>query len=88
MGFQVSRLWNAHDNRSNNNLAYQNHSGAGQCDSPHCKKGGLASGKQPVCWQQTTGSGERTFDEAAFRLNRRNKNLTLLSYSYCITGIL
>ena len=30
---------------------------------------------------------ERTLYEAAFRLNWRNMNLTLLSHSYCITGI-
>ena len=37
--------------------------------------------------QLTSGSGERTFFEAAFWLNWRTKNLTLLSYGYCITGI-
>lgn len=37
--------------------------------------------------QLTSGSGELTFDEEAFRLNQENENLTLLSYSYCITGI-
>ena len=36
--------------------------------------------------QLTSGSGERTPLEAALRLNRENKSLTLLSYSYCITG--
>jgi len=49
--------------------------------------GGLASGKQPMSLQLTPGSGERTFREAALRLNWRWENLTLLSYSYCITGI-
>lgn len=29
----------------------------------------------------------RTFNEAALWLNEEQKNLTLLSYSYCITGI-
>ena len=52
------------------------------------QKSGPASGKQPVCLQQTSGSGELTFLEAAFRLYWRNKNLTLLSYSYYIMGIL
>jgi len=37
--------------------------------------------------QLTSGSGERTFLEAALRLNWELENLTLLSYSYCITGI-
>jgi len=37
--------------------------------------------------QLTSGSGEQTFSEVALRLNRRTQNLTLLSYSYCITGI-
>ena len=55
--------------------------------SPYCWKGGPVSGKQPVSWQLTSGSGEQTFHEAAFRLNGRNKLLTLLSYSYCTTGI-
>ena len=32
-------------------------------------------------------SGGRTFHEAALRLNWSEKNFTLLSYSYCITGI-
>ena len=50
-------------------------------------KGGLSSGKQPMSLQLTSGSGERTYFEAAFWLNWRNKNLSLLSYSYCITGI-
>ena len=36
--------------------------------------------------QLTSGSGEQTFSEVALRLNRRTQNLTLLSYSYCITG--
>ena len=54
---------------------------------PSLLKGGLTSGKQPMSLQLTSGSGERTFREAAFRLNWRLENLTLLSYSYCITGI-
>ena len=37
--------------------------------------------------QLTSGSGGRTFYEAALRLNQEAENLTLLSYSYCITGI-
>ena len=37
--------------------------------------------------QLTSGSGELTKNEAALRLNRWDKSLTLLSYSYCITGI-
>jgi len=37
--------------------------------------------------QLTFDSGERTFLEAVLRLNKEQKNLTLLSYSYCITGI-
>jgi len=37
--------------------------------------------------QLTSGSGGRTFYEAALRLNQEVENLTLLSYSYSITGI-
>jgi len=37
--------------------------------------------------QLTSGPGEQTSYEAAFRLNKEGENLTLLSYSYCITGI-
>ena len=37
--------------------------------------------------QLTYGSGELTYFEAALRLNQEAENLTLLSYSYCITGI-
>ena len=37
--------------------------------------------------QLTSGSGGRTFHEAALRLNLEFENLTLLSYSYSITGI-
>jgi len=37
--------------------------------------------------QLTSGSGGRTFHEAALRLNQEVENLTLLSYSYSITGI-
>jgi hypothetical protein len=44
-------------------------------------------GKQLMSMQLTSGSGERTFQEATFRLNQERENLTLLSYSYCITGI-
>ena len=54
---------------------------------PSLLKGGLTSGKQPMSLQLTSGSGERTFFEAALRLNQEVENLTLLSYSYCITGI-
>lgn len=50
-------------------------------------KGGLLSGKQPLSLQLTFGSGERTFYEAALRLDKDEKNLPRLSYSYCITGI-
>jgi len=38
--------------------------------------------------QLTFGSGGRTFYEAALRLNQEFESLTLLSYSYCIMGIL
>ena len=51
------------------------------------QKSGPASGKQPVCLQQTSGSGELTFLAAAFRLCWGIKNLTLLSYSNYIMGI-
>jgi len=51
------------------------------------QKDGSALGKQPVSWQLTSVSGELTPIEAAFRLNKEFENLTLLSYSYCITGI-
>ena len=54
---------------------------------PLLLKGGLTSGKQPMSLQLTSGTGERTYGEAAFRLNWRNQSLALLSYSYCITGI-
>ena len=37
--------------------------------------------------QLTSGSGEQTKNEAALWLNQEVENLTLLSYSYCITGI-
>lgn len=37
--------------------------------------------------QLTSGSGGQTFHEAALRLNQEVENLTLLSYSYSITGI-
>ena len=36
--------------------------------------------------QLTSGSGELTYFEAALRLNQEDENLTLLSYSHCITG--
>ena len=44
------------------------------------------SGKQPMSLQLTSGSGEQTKNEAALWLNQEVENLTLLSYSYCITG--
>ena len=53
---------------------------------PSLLKGRSGSGKQPMSLQLTSGSGERTYHEAAFRLNKEAKSLTLLSYSYCITG--
>ena len=37
--------------------------------------------------QLTSDSGKLTYFEAALRLNQEVENLTLLSYSYCITGI-
>ena len=55
--------------------------------SPTAKRAIQHPGKQLMSMQLTSGSGERTFLEAAFRLNWRNKNSTLLSYSYCITGM-
>lgn len=54
---------------------------------PSLLKGRPGSGKQPMSLQLTSGSGGRTFNEAALWLNEEQKNLTLLSYSYCITGI-
>ncbi len=36
--------------------------------------------------QLTSGSGKQTKNEAALWLNQEVENLTLLSYSYCITG--
>ena len=54
---------------------------------PSLLKGRPGSGKQPMSLQLTSGSGGRTFCEAALRLNWRDENLTMLSYSYCITGI-
>ncbi len=48
-------------------------------------KGGLTSGKQPMSLQLTSSSEERTSHEAALRFNQEAENLTLLSYSYCIT---
>jgi len=59
----------------------------GRCENPSLQKGDLADGKQLMSMQLTSGSGGQTFNEAALRLNRRKKNLALLSYSYCITGI-
>ena len=75
MDFQAGRLGDTHDDRSISNLAYQNHSGADQCDVPYCEKGGPTPGKQPMSMQLTSGPGERTFSEAALRLNWRTKNL-------------
>ena len=37
--------------------------------------------------QLTSGSGELTPSEAASQPNKVIENLTLLSYSYCTTGI-
>ena len=54
---------------------------------PSLQKGGLTSGKQPMSLQLTSGSGEPTPYEVTFQSNKVMENLTLLSYSYCITGI-
>lgn len=43
--------------------------------NPSLQKGGLTSGKQPMSVELTSGTGERTFYEAALRLNRRRKEL-------------
>ena len=53
---------------------------------PSLLKGRPGSGKQPMSLQLTSGSGGRTLREATLRLNKEEKSLTLLSYSYCITG--
>lgn len=37
--------------------------------------------------QLTSGSGEQTKNEVVLWLNKEVESLTLLSYSYCITGI-
>lgn len=37
--------------------------------------------------QITSGAGEQTKCVAVFRIYERSENLTMLSYSYCITGI-
>ena len=55
--------------------------------NPSLRKGDLPAGKQLMSMQLTSGSGGQTIDEAALWPNRREKNLALLSYSYCITGI-
>jgi len=44
---------------------------------PSLQKGGPGSGKQLMSLQLTSGSGERTFNEAAFQLNEEKENLTL-----------
>lgn len=54
---------------------------------PSLLKGGSAPSKQLMSLQLTSGSGELTYNEAALRLNQEAENSTLLSYSYCITGI-
>ena len=61
----------------------------GQADaiSPTAERAAQHLGKQLMSMQLTSGLGERTFMEATLRLNQEGKNLTLLSYSYCITGI-
>jgi hypothetical protein len=56
--------------------------------NPSLQQGDLSSGKQPMSVELTSGTGERTFDEAAFRLNWRNKSLTLPTLQHSITGIL
>ena len=38
--------------------------------NPSLQQGGLASGKQPMSVELTSGTGERTFCEAALRLNK------------------
>jgi hypothetical protein len=38
--------------------------------------------------QLTSGSGEQTFDEAAFRFNKDEKSLSLPTQQHYITGIL
>ena len=50
------------------------------------KRAALSPAKQPMSLQLTSGSGEQTKNEAALWLNQEVENLTLLSYSYCITG--
>ena len=55
--------------------------------NPSLQKGGLTSGKQPMSVELTSGTGERTYYEAALRLNRRRKSLTLPTYQHYITGI-
>ena len=55
--------------------------------NPSLQQGGLTSGKQPMSVELTSGTGERTFYEAALRLNRRYKSLTLPTLQHYITGI-
>ena len=45
--------------------------------NPSLQQGDLSSGKQPMSVELTSGTGERTSYEAAFRLNWGGKNLAL-----------
>jgi len=70
----VNRLGNAHDNRSNNNLAYQNPP-EGEPLRTLTAKRAAAIRQTAIGLKRTTGSGEQTFYEAAIRLNEERKNI-------------
>lgn len=55
--------------------------------NPSLQQGGLTSGKQPMSVELTSGTEERTFYEAALRLNRSDKSLSLPTLQHYITGI-
>ena len=55
--------------------------------NPSLQQGDLTSGKQPMSVELTSGTGERTLHEAAFRLNKEQSNLTLPTRQHSITGI-
>jgi hypothetical protein len=70
---QVNRLGNTRDNRSSNNLAYQNPPEGEPLRTLTAKRADTVR-QTAIGLKRTAGSGELTEYEAAVRLNKEKKN--------------
>jgi len=86
LGSEVNRLGNTRDNRSNNNLAYQNPPEGEPLRTLTAKRADAAR-QTAIGLKRTAGSGERTFYEAAIKAQQGVDELPGLTDINYTTGI-